>query len=214
MRRTVTGTIHRMIDTPWPGIPIKFELIQLGSSAMPMISGHNTTVPNQSLTVRTDELGKFAVPLWTELRPVQPYYYRVKLPGEYLSFPLPPGAPIDISLIRRFKSVKAKALLELLGEDADLMDLYDQFRRQLIDDLITAATAGDLELKIETDKYYPHDQTLPSQIWNIAHNLGKYPSVTAVNSEGGTVSGAVDYLDENNIRITFTVPIRGKAYLN
>ena len=50
--------------------------------------------------------------------------------------------------------------------------------------------------------------------WNINHNLEKNPSVS-ITSFGGTVAEAkVDYIDKNNLTITFNAAFSGKAYLN
>lgn len=51
-------------------------------------------------------------------------------------------------------------------------------------------------------------------IWNITHNLGRYPSVTVVDSQGREFKGDIIYLNDNLLSIEFTVPISGTAYLN
>ena len=50
--------------------------------------------------------------------------------------------------------------------------------------------------------------------WIIEHNLGKNPSVTAVDSANTQVVGEVEYLDNNNLIIRFKYPFKGKAFLN
>lgn len=50
--------------------------------------------------------------------------------------------------------------------------------------------------------------------WTIAHNLGKYPSVTIVDSAGTKVVGDVEYIDENTLKVSFSAAFSGKAYLN
>lgn len=61
---------------------------------------------------------------------------------------------------------------------------------------------------------YVFSQSVASDSWEIQHNLGKYPSVTVVDSGGNTVVGDVQYLDRNNITIRFASPFSGNAYLN
>lgn len=51
-------------------------------------------------------------------------------------------------------------------------------------------------------------------VWDITHNMGKFPSVTVVDSSGNVIGGDVQYMDENSIRLTFRVQFAGKAYLN
>ena len=64
------------------------------------------------------------------------------------------------------------------------------------------------------DKFYPYEQMAPATTWSINHNLGKFPSVTVVDSAGTVVGGDVTYNDANNVTLTFTAAFSGKAYLN
>lgn len=61
---------------------------------------------------------------------------------------------------------------------------------------------------------YIHEQGYASSQWTIYHFLGKYPSVTIVDSSGMAVMGEVTYSDENKVIVTFSSPFSGKAYLN
>lgn len=61
---------------------------------------------------------------------------------------------------------------------------------------------------------YEHIQSTASAEWSIAHNLGKFPSVTVVDSAGTVVYGDVTYIDSNNLKITFSAEFGGTAYLN
>ena len=70
------------------------------------------------------------------------------------------------------------------------------------------------ELGIGYDKTFIYNQATSSDVWEIEHNLDKYPSVTVVDSGGTVVIGEIVYIDKNNIRITFTSAFSGKAYLN
>lgn len=72
---------------------------------------------------------------------------------------------------------------------------------------------GNLELDV-TDKHFVHRQRAPSSEWTIAHSLGKHPAVSVVDSGGSVVVGSITHLDENHLKITFTVPFSGTAYLN
>ena len=64
------------------------------------------------------------------------------------------------------------------------------------------------------DKHFRWDQNVASAVWNIPHNLRKYPSVTVVDSAGTMVMGDLDYVDENNVTLTFSSPFSGTAHLN
>ncbi|MFA7269833.1 MAG: hypothetical protein WC073_10855 [Sterolibacterium sp.] len=64
------------------------------------------------------------------------------------------------------------------------------------------------------DKHYAHSQLIPSDTWLVAHNLGKHPSATVVDSAGSVVIGDVSYIDSNNLQLNFSGAFAGTAYLN
>jgi len=61
---------------------------------------------------------------------------------------------------------------------------------------------------------YTHSQGLPNNVWTINHNLGRRPSVNVADSAGTLMEGAVEYIDENNLTITFNNGFSGEAHLN
>ena len=68
---------------------------------------------------------------------------------------------------------------------------------------------------IKRDPTYVHNQTSTSNTWTITHNLGTYPSVTAIDSGGSNVIGEVTYNSANQLTISFSGSgFQGKAYLN
>ena len=67
---------------------------------------------------------------------------------------------------------------------------------------------------IVEDKTYIYDQTVPSSVWTIEHNLEKFPAVNIVDSAGTEVIGAIDYIDINTVVITFTGAFSGRAFFN
>lgn len=66
----------------------------------------------------------------------------------------------------------------------------------------------------DLDKHYVHKQQASENIWNITHNLDKYPSVTVVDTGFTVVYGEIEYVSKNELRIIFTDPFSGEAYLN
>ena len=60
---------------------------------------------------------------------------------------------------------------------------------------------------------YTHNQSVPSAVWNIPHNLGKFPSITVIDSANNVVWAEEKYVDSNNIQITFSSSFIGKVYL-
>jgi hypothetical protein len=61
---------------------------------------------------------------------------------------------------------------------------------------------------------YIHNQISSASTWSIQHNLGRYPSVSIVDSGGSIVLGAVKYISENEIQISFSAAFAGRAFLN
>lgn len=64
------------------------------------------------------------------------------------------------------------------------------------------------------DLSYLHEQTTAAAVWTIQHNLGKYPSVTVVDSAGDECEGGVDYVGLNTVILTFSLAFSGRAFLN
>ena len=57
-------------------------------------------------------------------------------------------------------------------------------------------------------------QAVPTTVWNVNHNLGKFPSVSVVNNNNILMYGNTTYVDTNNLIINFSAGFSGKAYLN
>ena len=58
------------------------------------------------------------------------------------------------------------------------------------------------------------NQGVPATTWNIQHNLGKFPSITVIDTADTVVTGQYEYTDKNNVTLTFSAGFAGKAYLN
>lgn len=65
-----------------------------------------------------------------------------------------------------------------------------------------------------SDKSFIFNQNVASNLWEINHNLNKFPSVTIIDSGNNIVIGEVTYINENSLQISFTSPFSGSAYLN
>ena len=61
---------------------------------------------------------------------------------------------------------------------------------------------------------YVHRQDIAAAVWSISHNLGKYPTVTIVDSSGRQVYGDVEYTDMQSLTVRFSGAFSGRAYLN
>lgn len=65
-----------------------------------------------------------------------------------------------------------------------------------------------------SDANFVFTQVMATNTWNITHGLGKYPSVTVVDSGQSVVIGDVDYISVNELTINFNSSFGGHAYLN
>lgn len=61
---------------------------------------------------------------------------------------------------------------------------------------------------------YIHDQAEASDEWVIQHNMGKYPSVTIVDSANTTILGTWTYDSSNQVTVHLSSASTGKAFLN
>ena len=63
-------------------------------------------------------------------------------------------------------------------------------------------------------------QTVPAVAWGagtppvVTHNLGKFPSITVIDTGNTVVQGEYTYIDNNTVALAFSAPFAGKAYLN
>ena len=72
----------------------------------------------------------------------------------------------------------------------------------------------DNKLTFTAKTAYVHTQTVAAAVWTIIHNLGKYPSVSIVDSANDEVIGEVRYTNTNQVVVTFSAAFSGKAFLN
>jgi hypothetical protein len=64
------------------------------------------------------------------------------------------------------------------------------------------------------DAYYVHTQATPASIWEVTHNLGKYPAVVVLDSALNMFETDVDYITVNHLAILFPGPTSGTATMN
>jgi len=58
-----------------------------------------------------------------------------------------------------------------------------------------------------------HNQASPQTTWTVVHTLGGKPSVMVVDTADTVVVGDVTYVSNTELRIDFTAPFAGYAYL-
>ena len=60
--------------------------------------------------------------------------------------------------------------------------------------------------------YYVHAQSIPSNIWEVYHNLRKHPSIHIEDISGNEVIAEIVHVDNNHARILFEGNWTGNAY--
>jgi|TARA_B110000977_G_scaffold180179_1_gene239500 hypothetical protein len=75
-------------------------------------------------------------------------------------------------------------------------------------------TILDLEDILANSGTYSQCFEIASSTWIVTHNLGKFPSVTIVDSNNQIVVGDVAYTSSNVITLTFQSSFAGCVYLN
>jgi len=100
---------------------------------------------------------------------------------------------------------------DVLDSGIDILVAIDQNNQPYVIYPSTAAPPGP---GAGDDKNFVFTQGSPSAIWNITHNLGKYPAVDVVDTGGSAVIPTVMYIDVNNVQLTFGSATSGKAFMN
>lgn len=109
-------------------------------------------------------------------------------------------------------------------QDAKTLQSAQQYTDEKIKDVALPAggTAGQILVKKSASDYdagwasqnFTYEQMTASAEWTVAHNLGRFPGVTVVDSSGNKVIGDVQYTSANSLVIRFSAPFSGTAYLN
>lgn len=128
------------------------------------------------------------------------------------------GGNIAVDEIIKIKSI---AVLEfMVALNGAIAEITPQFNiTGLVGNEVLRFNAGTQQVEWAdigtlTQSTYIHNQIVPALVWTIPHGLGRYPSITVVDSGGNVVVGAEQYVDANTITITFLSAFSGKAYLN
>ena len=134
----------------------------------------------------------------------------------------------NVNIISFLEKVRDGGLLKLVNKNR--VTDFGMYRIQEIDTIQNGVLELVVDLQLgngylNDDDYVailanaPADKThktaeLSGDVWQIQHNLGKFPSVSVVDTSNNIIYGEVNYNDENNITITFASIVTGKAYLN
>lgn len=105
---------------------------------------------------------------------------------------------------------------------------FSEIESSSIEDLKSRVTTTEQEIATHTeqieelteeitkgaDKNYIHKQQVASSLWTVVHNLGKFPSITVVDSAGTVVTGEIVLQTTEQAVISFNGAFSGKAYCN
>lgn len=110
----------------------------------------------------------------------------------------------------------AEINVDILGSGINGKDGVDGLTPIKGVDYFTQSDIDEIVELLDTDKdlNYIHDQIAPSKTWIITHNLGKFPSVTVVDTANNVVVGSIEYISESQLIVSFIAEFSGKAYLN
>lgn len=75
---------------------------------------------------------------------------------------------------------------------------------------LTAAMWDDL---LAAQRGYRHIQNIPASEWTVPHGLGKRSIPAVYDSAGEVIWGAIKFLDDNNLTITFGAQFSGEAHV-
>ena len=96
-------------------------------------------------------------------------------------------------------------------EDRDLLLISDLSSEK---NLTKRVELGELTAYINSSNTFTFTQGSPATVWNVQHDLEKFPSVSVINNNNIVVYGQVEYINKNRLTITFSAALTGKAYLN
>lgn len=136
----------------------------------------------------------------------------------WINTPIPPTPPLNDVLLVGNTAINDIILTgDIFVIDAHISGaLYDSDDSPgTVDQILSSKGTGTEWVDLpESDKTYVYVQAVPSVLWNINHNLNKFPSVSVVNINNVLLYGEVTYIDSNNIAIAFSAGFSGKAYMN
>lgn len=119
----------------------------------------------------------------------------------------------DVRSLGRFGVYKLTALTQVQGNVYN-MELEFVTGNNNIQALQYYSIQIDIVENGDKHAVFEFTQGVPSTLWQIQHNLDKFPSVTTVNTNDVQAFGEVEYIDKNNLNVHFTAGFSGKAFLN
>lgn len=116
--------------------------------------------------------------------------------GDVVSVTMPGGDVVDVTVL----SAATGSGVQTVRLDGDRLVFTMSDGREVAADM--------------PPRSFKFEQQRPESVWVIAHPLGGHPSVTVVDTAGTTVFGRVDYVSPSSVRVEFSAPVAGSAFLN
>lgn len=84
---------------------------------------------------------------------------------------------------------------------------------------ITGSLSNQTDLWSYIQTFTAHDnfiytQSSAASVWTVNHNMGKFPSVTILDTANDEVEGQVNHISNTQLTITFSASVAGKAIMN
>jgi len=70
------------------------------------------------------------------------------------------------------------------------------------------------KVEVVEDKNFVYEQLNPTNSWTINHGLNKRPSIAITDLSDNVVYGDIQYVNNNQVTLTFNKPFTGKAIFN
>lgn len=112
-------------------------------------------------------------------------------------------------------SVNTKGIITAISEvDIAIQASSVSYTNVTYPSVNTVDDALDQLIALFGKEFYDHTQAVANTVWTINHNMAKKPSVTVLNAAGDLSFGRIAYTNDNQLSITFSEAIAGKAYCN
>jgi hypothetical protein len=133
------------------------------------------------------------------------------------------GVVVYDSTLDTFFAWNGNTWLQIGITQSDLHKIGEAYDRSVMSVDVTSTNTDrtitlnyrDATFTADVYKYaHIHNQPSASAQWTITHNLGKFPSVSVVDSANNEVIGEVEYVTDTQLVIKFSAPFSGKAFFN
>ena len=106
------------------------------------------------------------------------------------------------------------------GKTADNASFNYQYAYDAEQNIIEVNVGGSITrinvnpvINISRNNEYTHNQLVPAMEWVITHNFGFTPNVFPTDLNGAEIEAVIKTVDDNTIKVCFTEPVAGYAYL-